>query len=445
MINELSLSRCQLQYNELKELKNVSPQERGRKFNDLITDVLIAHGIPAKANQRSIGEIDVIFRVNNKRYILEAKWEQDPIDFGPISKLGNRVRQRIQSNFGIFISMSGYTQDAIDQIAGRGAPNVILFGKEEFVALLYGVTPAEKFFEASLDCVSFEGKYHLELKDILKYLPFSFQLLDQREFDKGKNQIETELLKPINPNIRSKIIDFHLPFGQLGIATYNHQTVITLVDGIYYYQDDSVSKHFEIINAQNRSIPISKSETLCVINGSIVLISISGSITPVLPRKVGNVRLFTHKAQINVISNGTDFPDKFPVTVNFDIFGENKEIVFPFPVSSASDASIIDKSTLIIGGTNGVRLYMDTIEQWRVDCPNCAAVEYQNGRIYFLVNGTMLKSVDIKGRNIENHVEFGLPGSIGDFTFTDDKTVIFTLYYNFEKKPYAAIVKAIIE
>jgi hypothetical protein len=81
-----------------------------------------AWGHQARADLNSRGNIDVAFAIDNQRFVLKAKWEQSPIGTGPIAKLQKRVRQRLGGTIGIFVSMSGYSADAIVDTSKRWSP-----------------------------------------------------------------------------------------------------------------------------------------------------------------------------------------------------------------------------------------------------------------------------------------------------------------------------------
>src|SRR5262245_40670597 len=122
-------SRQQLveEYVRLQHLEDGhTPQSRGRRFNGLIADVLRSWGIPAQVAFRAAGEIDVAFSIGNTRYIVEAKWESTPAHTGHIAKLQKRVRQRLAGTYGIFLSMSGYSQEALRDIAHGERLEVLL-------------------------------------------------------------------------------------------------------------------------------------------------------------------------------------------------------------------------------------------------------------------------------------------------------------------------------
>jgi hypothetical protein len=85
-------------YKQLRDLGGgVTPQERGTQLNYLLADVLRAYEIPARVSQRTdLGDIDVAFRLGETRIVLEAKWTRNPTDFGPVSLLATRARQRLE-------------------------------------------------------------------------------------------------------------------------------------------------------------------------------------------------------------------------------------------------------------------------------------------------------------------------------------------------------------
>ena len=132
--NDLLLKSCRAEFGALERLDGITPQVRGQRFNDLIARVLQAHGVHARANERNErGEIDVGFRINDKRFLLEAKWTAGPVDFDPVAKLGTRMDQRVGTDLGIVLSMSGFSADARTQAKLGGRPDVVLMGKTSWM------------------------------------------------------------------------------------------------------------------------------------------------------------------------------------------------------------------------------------------------------------------------------------------------------------------------
>lgn len=100
-------------YEAMQRLDGWTPQTRGQQFNGWLANLLRVSGIDAAANQRSAGEIDVVFTIGDVRYILEAKWSKTKADTGQLAKLQKRVRQRLSGTYGVFVAMAGYTDEAL--------------------------------------------------------------------------------------------------------------------------------------------------------------------------------------------------------------------------------------------------------------------------------------------------------------------------------------------
>ncbi len=111
-----ALRQLTYEYGRLRRLEGHTAQTRGQRFNAVIAETLQCWGIDARANVRSAGEVDVIFAVDGVPYVLEAKWERKKTDTGHIAKLQKRVRQRLAGTYGVFLSMSGYSQQALADV-----------------------------------------------------------------------------------------------------------------------------------------------------------------------------------------------------------------------------------------------------------------------------------------------------------------------------------------
>ena len=154
-----------LRYQRLEHLDGMTPQNRGQQFNELIADLLQASSIPAEANVHGIGEIDVTFSSGMRHFILEAKWEADPLSEDPITKLEKRVKQRLSGTLGILLSMSGYTKPALTNSRIGLQAEVLLLEREHFEAMLHGVHPA-MLIAAVVERASLRGDNHPSLTQL---------------------------------------------------------------------------------------------------------------------------------------------------------------------------------------------------------------------------------------------------------------------------------------
>ena len=200
------------EYERLAKLDNaMTPQSRGKRFDYFLAELLDAFGIRAQASKRSNGEIDVAFEVNNSRFILEAKWEKKKTDTGRIAKLQKRVRQRLAGTIGVFLSMSGYTPEALEDIKDGEKLEVVLLDRNHFEAMLTGFFDAAELLDYVLDAAHFSGLAYVPLSKLLaqsrpkvsnrEWLPTQYEPLRMLEWSGNKlemcpqqlNQRPTEL------------------------------------------------------------------------------------------------------------------------------------------------------------------------------------------------------------------------------------------------------------
>lgn len=138
------------EYGRLRQLQGHTPQSRGQAFNELLAGMFGCWGLRAKSSVRAKGEADVVFALGGARYVVEAKWESQRADTGQIAKLQKRLRQRYEGTGGIFISMGGYTTEALADIADGEQLRVLLMDDTHVEAMLSGLVPPHGRFK--IDC-----------------------------------------------------------------------------------------------------------------------------------------------------------------------------------------------------------------------------------------------------------------------------------------------------
>ncbi|WP_433530434.1 restriction endonuclease [Micromonospora sp. CA-263727] len=146
-------------------------QARGQRFNGMIAELLTSFGLRAKSDQRSVGELDVVFSHAGRRYILEAKWEQAKTGTGPIAKLQRRVEQRMAGVTGVFLAIKGFTDEAKDEVDKGRRLDVLLLDQSHWEAMLSGFVPPQELFELVTDAASFHGRAYTPLNELLKHRP----------------------------------------------------------------------------------------------------------------------------------------------------------------------------------------------------------------------------------------------------------------------------------
>lgn len=215
------LLRTIQKYGRMKNLDGYTPQTRGQSFNNLISELFNYWNIKASPNLNANGEIDVVFTIDGRHFILEAKWEKDKTDTGKIAKLQKRVRQRLGGTVGIFLSMAGFSDDAIKEINKGEQSQVFCLSKIHFEAMLSGFIPPCEMIDISLKKASYEGNYYVKIEQF--FLPQSY---DDLTIKFSKPDEIPQLLVETSEKIQIKVIASELPFGTSGIAEINKSELL---------------------------------------------------------------------------------------------------------------------------------------------------------------------------------------------------------------------------
>jgi hypothetical protein len=124
--------------NEYEQISKTPPQPRGRALQKLLAEVIEKHGWSQEEGARtSHEEMDVVIHKAREYFLIESKWEKDPIEASIVRELHGKLSNRIGVQ-GIMVSMSGFTSGAVDQAEDYASSRIILFfGKEDIEEIIY--------------------------------------------------------------------------------------------------------------------------------------------------------------------------------------------------------------------------------------------------------------------------------------------------------------------
>lgn len=110
---------------------------RGFAFERLLNKLFIHDKLEPRAGYKPSGEqIDGSIYLDGRIYLLEAKWHADPLPASTLYQFKGKVDGKLLGTLGIFISMSGYGEDAVDALTlGKGL-NVILVDRADMDAAI---------------------------------------------------------------------------------------------------------------------------------------------------------------------------------------------------------------------------------------------------------------------------------------------------------------------
>ncbi|MEW8356221.1 MAG: restriction endonuclease [Candidatus Thiodiazotropha sp.] len=116
----------------------MTSQQRGFALEDLFCDLLELNEMEYKRPYRHTGEqIDGHMKYEKFDYLLETKWEKDPITQDALSIFDGKIRGKAQSTRGLFIAANGFDNNAVQKYSGD-SPRIILMTGEDLALILCG-------------------------------------------------------------------------------------------------------------------------------------------------------------------------------------------------------------------------------------------------------------------------------------------------------------------
>lgn len=144
---------------ELERVEKMEPHFRGRAFQRLFAAVVEQCGWSQEEGIRtSHEEMDIVVHQGREYYLIECKWEKDPVEAGVIrefyGKLSNRAGVR-----GIAVSMSGFTEGAVGQVGDHKSTRIILlFGPGDVRSMILAQTPFDELLDQKFRALVTRGE-----------------------------------------------------------------------------------------------------------------------------------------------------------------------------------------------------------------------------------------------------------------------------------------------
>jgi Restriction endonuclease len=114
-------------------------QEAGLRLEGLLTRLFTLFDLEPNGPFRVVGEqIDGSFDLDREVYLLEAKWTAEPTNEAALLILRGKVEGKSQFTRGLFLSINGYTRDAVDAITRGKAPNFVMVDGSHLYRVLDG-------------------------------------------------------------------------------------------------------------------------------------------------------------------------------------------------------------------------------------------------------------------------------------------------------------------
>lgn len=162
--------RWREQFTHVDGLSAAAPAEerrrRGRQFEQILHGMIAEAGLEPRIRFRPIGEeIDGSFFHRGRVFLLEAKWTQDPLPASSIYQFRGKVEGKLVGTIGVFISMGGFSPDAVNALIAGKVINTVLFDGDDMRSIAAGEISFPAALDRKLRAAAEDGTPFLPLRD----------------------------------------------------------------------------------------------------------------------------------------------------------------------------------------------------------------------------------------------------------------------------------------
>lgn len=109
-------------------------QNRGLEFERFLNRLFLLYDLDPKCSYKAQGEqIDGAFVHDNQHYLIEAKWVESPMPKSSIQSFQGKVRSKLKTTLGLFISINGFSKECIEYL---NADDIILMDSQDILNVL---------------------------------------------------------------------------------------------------------------------------------------------------------------------------------------------------------------------------------------------------------------------------------------------------------------------
>jgi hypothetical protein len=114
-------------------------QQRGYALQNLLYELFEISDLRPKGSFRIHGEqIDGAFVLDSDDYLVEARWREKPADEADLLVLHGKIEGKLECTRGVFLSLSGYSREAIQAFTTGKRPRMVLMDGCDLACVLEG-------------------------------------------------------------------------------------------------------------------------------------------------------------------------------------------------------------------------------------------------------------------------------------------------------------------
>lgn len=165
---DITSDQLTLLQSSFKRVQGLNAHPRGLAFEHFLNEMFFAFGLLPRPSFTLRGEqIDGSFELDHETYLLEAKWHNEPIGQRDVRAFGALVDDRARWSRGLFVSYSGFSEDALDSLR-RGGATVIGLNGQDLHFILNGHISLDEALRAKVRWKAETGEFYVPIYNLLR-------------------------------------------------------------------------------------------------------------------------------------------------------------------------------------------------------------------------------------------------------------------------------------
>ena len=140
------------------------PQSRGYGLEDLLSELFQLNEIAYRTPYRTGSEqIDGHFAFRSFDYLVEARWRTALPNQADLGAFKMKIDKKISSTRGLFVSISGFRQEVVDDFNRGVASNIVLMDGQDIALILEGQVSLTDALDMKIQKAAQEGIVYFPL------------------------------------------------------------------------------------------------------------------------------------------------------------------------------------------------------------------------------------------------------------------------------------------
>lgn len=143
-------------------------QSSGYALETILYQLFELYDLDPKGSFKTIGEqIDGAFSFNHEEYLLEVKWRNKQTPLSDLDSFSGKIGRKFENTLGLFISISGFSNDAIIQFRNNSDKRVLLMDGMDLIAVLEERISITELLTRKRREASQTGNIYLKYQDMM--------------------------------------------------------------------------------------------------------------------------------------------------------------------------------------------------------------------------------------------------------------------------------------